>query len=213
MKKVSFALLALLFCAGQSVASDELVLNYDGFFDRMDDLNEPEYQGVKLAFYFVDKNNVACEIESAELKTKLDRMEIYTLPSGEILLPFDEKLDQDKAHIVIKTKQANECGLNMRLESNQLLSAELSKKELIELHEKFSKALDDLGGMMSFMLPPVIGLTLEGNAEQQLKALNNDEITCSNNVCRVQATSLENVSSLQFNLAPSKITPWIGKAD
>ena len=47
----------------------------------------------------------------------------------------------------------------MRLESNILFNDKVSKQQALELTNKFAAAFDDLGGMMSFMLPKVEGIT------------------------------------------------------
>lgn len=209
MQIVKLFLLTLFVTAFFSKANNQLVLNYDGFFDRMDDLNEPQYQGIKLAFYLVDRNNQPCEVDNAYLKTKLDEMEVYTLANGEVLLPFDEKLDQDKAAIIINIKGDKACGLNMRLESNQLLTIEMNTKELLDLKIKFSEALDDLGGMMSFMLPSVIGLTIESTNIKEFQT-EGQGVRCEGQVCRIPGINLQTENNIKFNALPTKISPWIG---
>ena len=83
-------LIAALFSSQMNAFEKQVVLNYDGFFDRMDDLNVPEFVDIKLAFYFVELGSTnACTIIRSQIRTKLDSMDVYFLESGELLLPFD----------------------------------------------------------------------------------------------------------------------------
>lgn len=186
-------------------------LNYDGFFDRMDDLDEPEYVDIKLAFYFNRLNsNVACPIRSAKLITKLKSMEVYYLEDGEVLLPFDEQLDMDKAKLLIETDRGLECGLNMRLENSFLLERTLPRDKLVALTQTFHDALKDLGGMMSYFVPDVSGVTLVVKPNAKLKLLNDANADCRDNICRISLKHLKSLDEeLVFNQAPHKILPYI----
>lgn len=203
---LSLSLVALSNCA----LANTLVLNYDGFFDRMEDLNEPEYTGVKLAFYLTDKSSgLSCDIESATLETKLKTREIYVLEGGEILLPYDKQLDLDKAKVVLKQKGQQECGLDMRLESNGLLSAEISSQDITTLTDKFDAALEELGGMMSFLLPDVVGVQYLSVPDKALSVTNTNNIKCDLIGCIVEKASLGTTDSITFNYAPVKAVPFI----
>ncbi|MBU2882364.1 DUF2987 domain-containing protein [Psychrosphaera sp. B3R10] len=186
-------------------------LNYDGFFDRMDDLDEAEYVDIKLAFYFNQINSKkACPIRSAKLQTKIKSMPVYYLENGEVLLPFDEQLDMDKAKLVIETEKGLECGLNMRLENSFLLASTIDNTKLVRLVETFNDALQDLGGMMSFLVPKVTGVTVLGKTGEQLSIINGDESWCSDNQCILTSAILKNAEKpFVLSSIPSKIVPFI----
>ena len=131
-------LVAALFSSQMSAFEKEVILNYDGFFDRMDDLNEPEFVDIKLAFYFNELGSTnACPIIRSQIRTKLDSMDVYFLESGEVLLPFDEQLDLDKAKLVITTTDNVDCGLNMRLEASFLIEQEIKIEKAKTLVKTF----------------------------------------------------------------------------
>lgn len=202
---------ALTLCAlPMAVMAQQVELNYDGFFDRMKDLDEPEYQGVKLAFYFVDRAGQPCPVKQAKLATKLKSKEVYVLETGEILLPYDPILDQDKASLVIDKVDDRECGLNMRLESNQLFGRKLSKEEVVTLTDKFAVAFDDLGGMMSFMLPKVHGVTFQFAEDVKASVLPAKIGKCDVKGCTVLKSELVNYQGeISFNQKPIKAVPYI----
>lgn len=206
-------LLATLITPMVSFANDnQVVLNYDGFFDRMDDLDEAQYQDIKLAFYLLDKQEQPCPVNSVKLQTKFKHQEVYVLDSGEILLPFEPKLDQDKAAIVIDKKDSTECGLNMRLESSQLFNNKIPTQQIKSLINTFDLAFNDLGGMMSFMLPEVIGITFKFEPGQ-LPQLSNPSLgKCEKDLgCTLKISDLNaEQGDIEFNYKPIKAVPLIG---
>lgn len=210
MNLTKLALLSLSLLSPLAFAQDKLELNYDGFFDRMKDLDEPEYQGVKLAFYLMDKEGQPCPVDDAKLTTKLKKQDVYVLDNGEILLPYEPLLDQDKALLVINKKDNRECGLNMRLESNQLFEAKVEKQQAQQLTEKFALAFDDLGGMMSFMLPKVKGITFKFTDDVKPQ-LNSSKLgKCESNGCTITMDNLAEFNGdIEFNQKPIKAVPFI----
>lgn len=204
-------ILTLLLISNVNAFEKEVVLNYDGFFDRMDDLNEPEFVDIKLAFYFNEiGQNQACPILRSEIRTKLDSMDVYFLDSGEVLLPFDEQLDLDKAKLVIVTQDDVDCGLNMRLEASFLIEQEVQTKRAVSLVKTFDAGLKELSGMMSFLSPDVTGVTFIGKEEEPLLLQGQNASFCERNKCTLTSEQLESTKGeLYFNHAPLKIVPFI----
>ena len=212
MRSVVLSLVLLL--SGLAVASEkEVVLNYDVFFDRMDDLNEPEYVDIKLAFYFNELGKAkACPILDAKIKTKLDEMQVYYLDTGEVLLPFDEKLDQNKAKLIIVTQDGVDCGLNMRLEASFLVSQTVEKEKALGLVKTFDAGLKELSGMMSFLTPDVTGLTFLVKEGAELQLMSNEIGKCKDNRCTLTAEEISTATlPLAFSSTPEKIVPYIQK--
>ncbi len=216
MQKVKLHVLASLLIAFSSFvsANNQLVLNYDGFFDRMDDLRESQYQDIKLAFYFMDTEGKACPIKSVRLQTQLKQLDVYHLETGEILLPFDHQLDADKAAIVIEKQDDKTCGLNMRLESVVLLDEKVEISKAQSLINTFDLALDDLAGMMSFTLPDVVGITFKGPENQTLAINNRLAGKCKLNSCTLTKQELQQYLSqgqttLTFSHSIAKALPYI----
>lgn len=203
-------LTSALFPIKTNASETQLVLNYDGFFDRMEDLDEAKYQDIKLAFYFMDVNGNACPIKSVTLKTQLDKMEVYNLPSGEILLPFDHQLDADKAAIVIDKVDAKQCGLDMRLETSILLDEHITIEKTKSLIQAFDLALNDLAGMMAFTLPDVVGITFKSKFDEVLEISNAKAGQCKLNTCTLTLADLDQYQdTLEFSHTLVKAVPYI----
>jgi len=196
-----------------NAAQPELVLNYDGFFDRLDDLNEPEYADVTLGFFFKQvKNGEPCHIKSARLQSQTDSMKVYFLGSGEVLLPFDEQLDMDKAKLIIEKSDDVDCGLNMQLQTKTLFKEKVSLEKANKLITTFDLALDELAGMMSFLTPDVNGITFIGDGQVPLSIKNNFDSLCSDAGCTLSRNQLDKFKGMiEFNYAPVKAIPYIEK--
>ncbi len=192
----------------------DLVLSYDGFFDRIKKFDDPEFSNVKLAFYLKTlKTNQACKINSVYLKTKLKSKKVYFYETGEIVLPFDIQLDLDKANVVINKQTDEECGLDMRIESVALLNKTMTKDEINSLINTFKLALDKQAGMMSFLLPEVKGVTFVGEQGKSLAIKNTLVGSCSEKGCSITKSDLDDLYSeeklIEFNAAPVKAVPFI----
>jgi hypothetical protein len=200
--------------AQENQSERNLILNYDGFFDRMEDLDEAEYQDIKLAFYFMNQSGDACPVKSVRLQTQLKEMEVYNLPSGEILLPFDHQLDADKAAIVIEKQDTQVCGLDMRLESVILLDKDVDVIKAKSLVATFDLALNDLAGVMSFTLPDVVGVTFKSETNDILTITNSQAGKCELNACTLTLTELalyqgQNQETINFSHSIIKAVPFI----
>ena len=189
-----------------------MILNYDGFFDRIEKFDSPEFVGVKLGFYLRKLNDGGvCPIESVRLKTKLKDKPVYFLESGEIILPYDKQLDLDKAHVVIEKRTFEECGLDMRLESTKLFEKEVPAESVKELVRSFDKALKEQAGMMSFLTPDVVGVTFLIDKDQELSIVNSEVGDCKNNRCTITTKDLTNTDVILFSQLPKKAIPFIAR--
>jgi len=214
LNSIALVVISLATPVFANTEENQLVLNYDGFFDRLEDLDEAEYQDIKLAFYFMNQSGEACPVKSVKLQTKLKQMEVYNLPSGEILLPFDHQLDADKAAIVIEKQDEQLCGLDMRLESVILLDKDVDVIKAKSLVATFDLALNDLAGMMSFTLPDVVGVTFKSEVNQVLSITNEKIGKCELNRCTVTLAELSSLQeqkqkTISFSRSITKVVPFI----
>ena len=208
------ALASALFISSPSIAQDtKLILNYDGFFDRLDDLDEPEYADITLGFYFRKLGTQEpCGIRSAVIKSQTDERNVYFYPSGEVILPFDEQLDMDKAKLIIEKLDASQCGLDMRLETKSVISATITKEQVFHYIQTFDLALDEMGGMMAFMMPDVAGITFLAAEDKPLQLKNSGIGRCDTYGCTLMLTELDKIDqALIFNYQPNKAVPYIAK--
>lgn len=215
MKKLKLFGLVLpaLVCSSVFAAENVMSLSYDGFFDRIEKLDKPEFQNVKLAFYLKEMTTgKPCNIKSVELKTKLKSKKVYFYDSGEVILPFDKQFDLDKAQVVIEKENNDNCGLDMRIESIGLFDNQIKKVELIDLVDTFSAALKKQTGMLSFLAPEVIGATFLAPEGRRMEILGGAKGECNDLGCTITKTDIEeNNDLIEFSVKPIKALPYIQK--
>lgn len=98
----------------------------------------------------------------------------------------------------------------MRLESSQLFNAKVPKQQALELTNKFSAAFDDLGGMMSFMLPKVEGVTFKFDTNVVPQVMPAHIGKCDKEGCTILKGDLVKFDGeFEFNNTPVKAVPYI----
>jgi hypothetical protein len=199
----------------------ELILSYDGFFDRIEKLDEPQFATVKLAFYLRDiVTNKSCVIKDVKLKTKLKSRDVYFYDTGEILIPYDKQLDLDKANVVINHNDNAQCNLDMRLEAVTQFSEVVQLKSIVELIDTLDAALKEQGGMMAFLMPDVNGVTFIGENGIGLKVIESDsglkhagDSYCKDNRCTITKNNIKDVSaSIKLSAKPVRVIAHIDKS-
>ena len=210
---ISTLLLSVLVAPIATANTKSLSLSYDGFFDRIEKLDKPEFQNVKLAFYLKEiTTGQPCEINSVKLKTKLKSLDVYFYEDGEIILPFDKQFDLDKAQVVIDKRNDDNCGLDMRLESVLLFGEEVTGQQIHSMTNTFDEALKKQTGMMSFLAPDVVGLTFLGKAGTKLQIQAPDVGVCNDLGCTITKIEMTDLSKkVRFNERPNKVVPYIKK--
>ncbi|EAR26316.1 DUF2987 domain-containing protein, partial [Pseudoalteromonas tunicata] len=66
---------------------------------------------------------------------------------GQLLLPFEKQLDQDKAVIVVQHSSA-QCQLQMQIEARDDYSQSVTKQQLFATYQELDKLMDDLSGFL-----------------------------------------------------------------
>lgn len=202
-----------LVCSSVFAAENIMSLSYDGFFDRIEKLDKPEFQNVKLAFYLKEMTTgKPCGIKSVQLKTKLKSKKVYFYESGEVILPFDKQYDLDKAQVVIEKVNDDNCGLDMRIESISLFSSNIKANEIIDLIDTFDAALEKQTGMLSFLAPEVIGATFLAPEGSSMEIVSGAKGECNDLGCTITKSSFaNNIEHVEFSTKPTKALPYIQK--
>jgi len=210
---------ALASCSFVTTAKD-FMASYDGFYDRMKVVNKGEYTQAKVGFYLADMTSGdKCELSKGEIITEKQAFPLNYSEEMELLLPFDVKLDKDKAMVVAKTiNPKHECQLIMQIEAPSDNRNSFSKAHLYNTYTEFDDLIDDLSGFVlstvfGFLMPDTLGVTLIFDQPVQLLSQNQDDIKCTDSRCTITMNSgwKSNSESVNFSIAPTKIIPYIEK--
>lgn len=210
----SFVLASVLVVLNGSAVADT-VFNYDGFFARMKKSEKVEFSDITLAFVLQKAGTTeACTVEKALITTDISEAPLIIAGNGELMLPFDEMLNAQKALIVLKQPDdAVACDLNFKLRSKMPIPQQVTVAQLRKLQGQFDELLDSLAGWGKYWLPEVSGLTVHFASEvvaQSSDAALAEQLLCEQNRCRIfLPASLADSDTVKFSKVPDHATPLL----
>lgn len=201
-------LLALVIAS--SVSAKETVFQYDGFYSRLKKSEQATYSHVTLAFLLrQQQSDRVCDIQAAFITTDLLKEPLILANNGELLLPYDQNLNDNKAKIRLEqAADAKDCDLNFRLRNKLPLEKTLSLAELHQMHGQFKALMADMAGLAKYFLPEMPGVSLQFAADVDPTATA-DYMTCHHNICSLDLSKAPKEGQLEFSQAPDYVVPWI----
>lgn len=209
-----FISVALLGCTSFASVGGEFAVSYDGFYDRMKVVNKGDYLQARVGFYLVDANQPkdACEIASGKIVTEKSEQPFSFTQAGQLLLPFEQQLDKDKAVVVAQTL-TEQCQLKMQIEAIDNYQATFTQGALFDTFTELDELMDDLSGffmtkVFSFLMPTMTGITLE--FAQPVEVIGGANWLCDGLRCRVTVNDdwQTNPQTVSFSAAPVRILPY-----
>ncbi|TMP29114.1 DUF2987 domain-containing protein [Pseudoalteromonas rubra] len=210
-------LLGMAGVATGAQAQEEFVVSYDGFYDRLKVVEKGEFEFARVNFYLVDIASLApCQLKAGKIVTETSEQPLNYTQEAQLLLPFSEKLDKDKAVIVAKPLNAqHDCQIKFQIESEYFTTAHLTRQRLYQLHHEFDELLSDLSGffvskLMGFLLPQQKGVKVTFASEPNLSS---PGVSCHKQVCYFEVMDDWENDAARFNTLSEvvSVTPWIEK--
>ncbi|WP_081310382.1 DUF2987 domain-containing protein [Pseudoalteromonas luteoviolacea] len=206
----------LLVAMSFSSVAEEFVASYEGFYDRLKVVEKGSFEFARVNFYLVEgESKQPCEIADGKIVTEQSTIPLQYTDNAQLMLPVNEKLDKDKAVVVVTPKTAQYCEIKIQIESAHFTNQELSKRKIYQLHHEFESLLSDLSGvfvgkLLSFMLPEQKGVTLEFVSSVDLSA---KHVSCEKNRCRFEVQDNWENDNGKFNVLTELVSakPWIVK--
>lgn len=218
-KWVCVILLGFLAIIGKAYA-EEFVVSYDGFYDRLKVVEKGAYEFARVNFYVVENKKLTpCFIRSGKIITEKTESPLVYTEQAQLLLPYDKKLDKDKA-ILVMTPQNNlhVCQLKFQIEAEHFTMKNMNKADIFQLHHEFDDLLSGLSGffvskLMSFLLPEQKGVSVTFSHPVKV---NDPAVHCEGAVCHFEINEswLDNGDVLltdDLGLSILTVKPWIIK--
>ena len=217
-KLIALALAAASFAP--FTQAEEFVVSYDGFHDRLKVMEKGEFEFARVNFYIVDIATLEpCAIESGKIVTENSEQPLSYTEQAQLLLPYDDKLDKDKAVLVIQPKNPKHaCQLKFQIEAEHFDAQNFTKADLHQLHHEFDELLSDLSGffvskLMGFLLPAQKGISVKFDQPVNFSQAG---VSCEKNVCKFEVKDEWEGDNTKFTsnalaVNPILITPWIEK--
>mgnify|MGYP000082204900 CR=1 FL=1 len=197
-------------------SAQPVVMSYDGFYDRMEVVNDGEYQFARVGFYLKTFEGAEdCPLSEGKIMTEKQTYSLTYSDRGQLFLPFDKELDTHKAVVVATPQSGSGCQLSMQIEA-KMPAQPLSEAQLFTVHEEFTELLPDLSGffvgtLMSFLLPDQEGIQLHFKDAVPMTVPSTWQCTQTRCKVKVDQNWQDSDKTLVDGRLLSRITPWIAK--
>ncbi|KXO13440.1 hypothetical protein AKG98_3242 [Moritella sp. JT01] len=193
-----------------SLSAQELVVGYDGFYNRIKNSKKEQYVNTKIGVFLNNsQTGKHCQIENAFINFEGAITDVEIGADSELLLPFDKDLRDNKAKLHVNVTDTASCDLAFQIMAAENNSAEYSTLSLVKQIEEFDLFLGNMAGYFGRMnLPATVGVqfifdepvdayTASGNlfkSGQQI-SLSQDEII------------RDKIAGIRFSKQPLRIVP------
>ncbi|GIU47996.1 hypothetical protein TUM4438_28420 [Shewanella sairae] len=207
MKKQLLFSCILLGLAGASQAAP-ISLEYQGFYQRLKQVNKGNYQLVELAFS-VSKAN-GCKVNSGTITTEKDSFPLTITKDQRLFLPYDGQLKSDRALINLDVEgNAETCAIAMQVRAKNTKQS-YSQAELVQIADEMNALLSQMQGFpMRLFASDIAGLNLEFGTEATVTI--DGKVIPVDGTYRVESSQLHKLTSLTTSIAPKVISPWTSK--
>ncbi|WP_394173282.1 DUF2987 domain-containing protein [Thalassotalea litorea] len=202
-----------------SLKAQALDLEYKGFYQRLEIIEDNELDKITMGFYLVDAyDRQRCEIQSALLfGPGITDRAIETGNDGRLMVPFDKKLYDGFAILRVNLQDPGQnCTLQMQIQVKDASKTAFSFAELSAYREQMQTLMDEFGGFLWFMMPDVQGLNLKLANDNSLSYIDEtlqSALNCEQRQCTLAIDEGQTSSemALQFSQPPIVISPWVAK--
>jgi hypothetical protein len=166
-----FILVASFLLWQTHLKAETLEVEYASFYSHVKKLDDPSTDALRFAFGFrhIEEQRL-CHISSAQIVTQKQTVPLTVENNYRFTVPTDKILKMAKAMVVIELDdQANKCDMSVQLETlPSFLKTQYSHDDLIFLLNQYQAFFEEMGGILSFMMPSAEGLLFHFNSDVQL---------------------------------------------
>ncbi|MCG9712156.1 DUF2987 domain-containing protein [Shewanella insulae] len=191
------------------VQATPISLDYQGFYQRMKQMNKGNYSLIDIAFS-VPKDN-GCVIESGSITTEKRNYPLTVSADQRLYIPFDETLKSERALINLQMKNdATRCGVAMQIRAKSP-SNEYSQAALSELAMQMDQLLKQMQGFpMKYFADDIAGLSFEFADKAQVTI--DGKVEQVDGIYRLPSENISVLSTISFSETPKVISPWVKSA-
>lgn len=187
---------------------------YSDFYKRLAVVKKEGLTRVSPAFYLLSANGQKpCEIDKAVIETADRQVNVTQTTSGELLVPYDAKLKQDKADLVLEVASKQDCAMSLKTK----LLTPISSIDNVDALAKISYELEKLmlgqaGFWGKFFLPEFNGISLTlATHDQTVFTIANSELQVEQGHVYLSKQWLDEHKGSRVQLTESvvDIKPWL----
>ncbi|EDM65113.1 hypothetical protein PE36_11362 [Moritella sp. PE36] len=143
-----------------SLSAQELVVGYDGFYNRIKNSKKEQYVNTKIGVFLNNsQTGKHCQIENAFINFEGAITDVEIGADSELLLPFDKDLRDNKAKLHVNVTDIASCDATFQIMTTENNTAEYSTLSLVKQIEEFDLFLGNMAGYFGRMnLPATVGV-------------------------------------------------------
>lgn len=189
--------------------SAPISLEYQGFYQRLKQVNKGHYPLIEVAFS-VPKDN-GCAIEKGFISTEKEQFPLTITSAQRVFIPFDERLKADRALINLQMADddVSHCRLAMQIRAKRT-GITYSRTDVVALQSQMDELLHQMQGFpMRYFTDEISGVNFE--FDEQASVTIDGKTQLITDVFRLSRQQIDGMSELIFSRAPEVISPWIKK--
>ncbi|WP_017219966.1 DUF2987 domain-containing protein [Moritella dasanensis] len=143
-----------------SISAQELVVGYDGFYNRMKSSQKEQFVNTKIGVFLNNsQTGKHCQIENAFINFEGAITDVKVGDDSELLLPFNKQLRDDKAKLHVNVTDKATCDVSFQIMATDTNTTEFTSLTLVKQIEEFDLFLGNMAGYFGRMnLPTTMGV-------------------------------------------------------
>ena len=200
-------LFSCLLVAVTSVQAAPISIPYQGFYQRLKQVNQGNYPLIEIAFSVPNKSR--CLIKSGTLTTENESFPLTITEDQRIFLPYDARLKSDRALVNLDIEgSADNCSISMQVRAKNTKQS-YSQKEVLELQAEMNTMLSDMQGFpMRYFSQDIAGVNFEFKSGSKISVRIDGKEQIVTDKLRLSSKQIEALSVIEFDTKPLVISPW-----
>lgn len=200
-------LFSCLILAAASVQAAPVSLEYQGFYQRLKQVNNGNYPLIEIAFSVPNKD--VCRVKSGTLTTEKESFPLTITEQQRIFLPYDGKLKSDRALINLDIDgPADKCTIAMQVRAKNT-KQQYTQQEVLEIQAEMNRMLNDMQGFpMRYFSNDIAGVNFEFTQGSENRVIIDGKEQVVTDILRLSQAEISALSSIEFVTKPLVISPW-----
>ncbi|QFI37537.1 DUF2987 domain-containing protein [Moritella marina ATCC 15381] len=193
-----------------SLSAQELVVGYDGFYNRIKSSKKEQYDNTKMGVFLNNsQTGKHCQIENAFINFEGAITDVEIGKDSELLLPFNKQLRDDKAKLHVNVTDIASCDLALQIMASENNSTEYSSLALVKQIEEFDLFLGNMAGYFGRMnLPTTIGVQFIFDESVEAYTMSGDLFKSGEQISLSQDEIIrDKIAGIKFSKQPLRIIP------
>ncbi|WP_434339725.1 DUF2987 domain-containing protein [Motilimonas cestriensis] len=212
-KILSISCLLLL---SQTAQGAESKVSYGDFYKRLDVVNKQGLTQVSPAFFLLSPDGTGpCILNDAYLQTNAQKVAVKQTIDGELILPFDARLKQDKAELVMDfAADEPNCAMSIQTKLIKPISQVTEVSALLDIANELEMLMKGHAGFWGKLFLPDfngISLQLSDDLDSDSVSIAGDDFNVVNHKVNLTKQWLEEQGDkpLELTFQVIDIKPWL----